>query len=213
MKCDSVYVCEVCKNDYKNYQNLKYHRKNTHGIAPRQKRLGINGEIDTNDYHPFPWSSGLAQKQNKTEMYYQRLVKHLEILQRTEEKNDTINLEIETIQEIQSLRNESSETEYSELFLKKLKSYRLTLRRKFDDVDDDFSCFEDSLQTGTSELDPPVESPTGFFFVENDSDIDNPENGGEVNQVVKQENSDDFHAVTQEIIDGNEIYIKEEPVY
>ena len=146
-------------------------------------------------------------------MYYQRLVKHLEILQRTEEKNDTVNLEIETIQEIQSLRNESSETEYSELFLKKLKSYRLTLRRKFDDVDDDFSCFEDSLQTGTSELDPPVESPTGFFFVENDSDIDNPENGGEVNQVVKQENSDDFHAVNQEIIDGNEIYIKEEPVY
>ena len=229
MKCDSVYVCEVCKNDYKNYQNLKYHRKNTHGIAPRQTRLGINGEIDTDDYHPLKrfqkvqtngeisvhpnFPNGLAQKQYKTEMYYQRLVKHLEILQRTEEKNDTIKLEIETIQEIQSLRNESSQTGHSELFLKKLKSYRLTLRRKFDDVDDDFPCFEDCLQTSTSELDPLIESPTGLFFVENDLDIDNTENDGGEEQFVRQENSDHFQAVNQEIIDGNEIYIKEEPEY
>ena len=27
-----VYVCEVCKNDYKTYTKLKYHRKHTHKL-------------------------------------------------------------------------------------------------------------------------------------------------------------------------------------
>ena len=35
---DSVYVCEVCKIDYKTYTKLKYHRKHTHKIPPRQVR-------------------------------------------------------------------------------------------------------------------------------------------------------------------------------
>ena len=26
------YVCEVCKNDYKTYTKLKYHRKHTHKL-------------------------------------------------------------------------------------------------------------------------------------------------------------------------------------
>ena len=38
---DSVYVCEVCKIDYKSYTRLKYHRKHTHKLPPRQVRTKL----------------------------------------------------------------------------------------------------------------------------------------------------------------------------
>ena len=360
-KCDLVYVCEVCHNDYKSYTNLKYHRKRTHNIAPRQNSLGINGEIDTNDYHPlrkfqkvgtngeisvhrqFPkgffkkqfnkdfissessnrtkiyqykremyyqrlikhlenlqqtedktdlinleieslqeiqslrneasqnghselflkklktyhtkhttvdrkfrdvvndsfienpqynqdwdvvddslfenpqYNQDLTlseMKQYQTEMYYQRLIKHLENLQQTEEKTDLIKLEIETIQEIQSLRNESSENVHSELFLKKLRTYKkITFPRKFDDAIDDSSCFEDPLHTDTDYLDPLGEGATGsgLFYIDNDMD-DSEEDENEAEELaIRQENQEDLDIIKREIIDGNEIYIKEEP--
>ena len=36
---DSVYVCEICKNDYQTFAKLKYHRKNTHNVSARQVGL------------------------------------------------------------------------------------------------------------------------------------------------------------------------------
>ena len=46
---ESVYVCEVCKNDYKTFAKLKYHRKHTH-------KLQVSGR-HTMDYFSIPASS------------------------------------------------------------------------------------------------------------------------------------------------------------
>ena len=144
IKTDSVYVCEVCKNDYKNYQNLKYHRRNTHGIAPRQSRLGVNGDISTDDLHPLKkfqkvdsngeisvhpeFPKGQAKKHYHLEMYYRKLEKQLEILQQIEEKSENVIQEIESIQQLQALRKELSLT--PELFHLKLKEYRQQAREE-----------------------------------------------------------------------------------
>ena len=53
---NSVYVCELCRNDYKTYARLKYHRKNTHNVTPRQEHLGLDGSIPTDSLHPLPKS-------------------------------------------------------------------------------------------------------------------------------------------------------------
>ena len=134
IKTDSVYVCEVCKNDYKNYQNLKYHRKNTHGIPARQNRLGVNGEIDTDVLHPLKrfqkvgpngkisvhplFPKGQAKEHyNLIKMFMQRL----QSLEQLQEKDQGIIEEITYLQEIQRLGNDIST---SKEFLHKLKVYR-----------------------------------------------------------------------------------------
>ena len=231
IKTDSVYVCEVCKNDYKNYQNLKYHRKNTHGIPARQNRLGVNGEIDTDILHPLKrfqkvgpngkisvhplFPKGQAKEHY---MLLKMLMQRLHSLEQLQVKDQYIIEEIAYLQEIQRLGEDIST---SKEFLHKLKVYREKfkieserLKRNgpksginwFTEADIDFLEYkmeegEDPLLLDSSITDDPGE----LIFVKTELEEDESAGGGEV--VIKE---DDEDQANMEIKEENEIFIKEE---
>ena len=227
IKTDSVYVCEVCKNDYKNYQNLKYHRKNTHGIAARQNRLGVNGEIDTDVLHPLKrfqkvgpngkisvhplFPKGESKKHYNYNRLYINFVKRLQSLEQLQEKDQDIVEEITYLQEIQTLG--SIDSTFSDEFIHKLKIYRERFKRngkktEFIEADIDFLEYnmedeEDPLQLSSVEITNTTENSEEMLFVK--TEIEENEISGEID--IKEEIVDDVH---MEIKEESEIYIKEE---
>ena len=213
---------------HKNYQNLKYHRKNTHGIAARQNRLGVNGEIDTDTLHPLKrfqkvgpngkisvhplFPKGESKKHYNYNRLYIDFLKRLQSLEQLQDKDQGILEEIAYLQEIQTLG--SSNSTFSEEFIHKLKVYRERFRRKgqkagFLEADIDFLEYnmddeEDPLQlTSSVEITDMADNPEDLHFVK--TEVEEDENSGEI--VIKEENADEIH---MEIKEENEMFIKEE---
>ena len=238
IKTDSVYVCEVCRNDYKNYQNLKYHRKNTHGIPARQNRLGMNGEIDTDILHPLKrfqkvgpngkisvhplFPKGQAKEHyNIIKMFMQRL----QSLEQLQEKDQDIIEEIAYLQEIQRLGKDIST---SKEFLFKLKVYREKFKierlkrngqkagtiwyNQFTEADIDF------LDYNMEEDEDPLLVNSGVEITSETEDpgemlfvkeeVEENESPGDGDEIVIKEES--AAEVNMEIKEENEIFIKEE---